>query len=51
MSKKIQIEELTRVEGHGGIEILLKDGRVQDVKFNIFEGPRFFEHVHQIGLL
>jgi len=45
MSKKIQIEELTRVEGHGGIEIFLKDGRVQDVKFNIFEGPRFFEHV------
>ena len=44
MSKKIQIEELTRVEGHGGIEIFLKDGRVQDVKFNIFEGPRFFEH-------
>ena len=45
MSKKIQVDELTRVEGHGGIEIFLKDGRVQDVKFNIFEGPRFFEHV------
>ena len=44
MSKKIQIDELTRVEGHGGIEIFLKEGRVQDVKFNIFEGPRFFEH-------
>jgi len=44
MSKKIHIDELTRVEGHGGIEIFLKDGRVQDVKFNIFEGPRFFEH-------
>lgn len=44
MSKKIEIKELTRVEGHGGIEIHLKDGTVKDVKFNIFEGPRFFEH-------
>lgn len=44
MSKNIQIKELTRIEGHGGIDIHLKDGKVHDVKFNIFEGPRFFEH-------
>ena len=44
MSKSIKIDELTRVEGHGGIEIYLKEGKVEDVKFNIFEGPRFFEH-------
>jgi len=44
MSKNIRVDEFTRVEGHGGIEIILKDGLVQDVKFNIFEGPRFFEH-------
>jgi sulfhydrogenase subunit alpha len=44
MSKNITIDELTRVEGHGGIEIMLKNGKIEDVKFNIFEGPRFFEH-------
>ncbi|HHL41671.1 MAG TPA: Ni/Fe hydrogenase subunit alpha [Candidatus Bathyarchaeota archaeon] len=44
MSKNITIDELTRVEGHGGIEISLKDGKIEDVKFNVFEGPRFFEH-------
>ena len=44
MSKSIKIDELTRVEGHGGIEINLKDGKVEDAKFNVFEGPRFFEH-------
>jgi sulfhydrogenase subunit alpha len=44
MSKSIKIDELTRVEGHGGIEIHIKDGVVMDVKFNVFEGPRFFEH-------
>ncbi|MBD3171084.1 Ni/Fe hydrogenase subunit alpha, partial [Candidatus Bathyarchaeota archaeon] len=44
MSKNIRVDEFTRVEGHGGIDIILKDGLVQDVKFNIFEGPRFFEH-------
>jgi sulfhydrogenase subunit alpha len=45
MSKTIKIDELTRVEGHGGIEVILEGNKVKDVKFNIFEGPRFFEHL------
>ena len=40
---KYTIPELTRVEGHGGIEVTLKGNQVEDVKFNVFEGPRFFE--------
>ncbi len=44
VSKSIKVDEFTRVEGHGGIEVILKDGIVQEVRFNIFEGPRFFEH-------
>ena len=40
---KYTIPELTRVEGHGGIDVTLKGNKVEDVKFNIFEGPRFFE--------
>ena len=45
MSKIIKIDELTRVEGHGGIEVLLEGNKVKEVKFNVFEGPRFFEHL------
>ena len=45
MSRKISVEELTRVEGHGGIEIVLNGKKVESVKFQIFEGPRFFEHL------
>lgn len=41
---KIKIEELTRVEGHGGIEVIMDGSKVKDVKFHVFEGPRFFEH-------
>ncbi|MFX0097666.1 MAG: Ni/Fe hydrogenase subunit alpha [Candidatus Hodarchaeota archaeon] len=43
MSRKISIEELTRVEGHGGIEVIFEGNQIKDVKMNIFEGPRFFE--------
>jgi len=45
MSKMIKIDELTRVEGHGGIEVLLEGNKVKEVKFKVFEGPRFFEHL------
>jgi sulfhydrogenase subunit alpha len=45
MSRKISVEEMTRVEGHGGIEVILNGKKVESVKFQIFEGPRFFEHL------
>ena len=45
MSKRIRIEELTRVEGHAGIEIEIDENKVKNVKLNIFEGPRFFENL------
>jgi sulfhydrogenase subunit alpha len=43
MSRVIQIEELTRVEGHGRIEVTFKNNTVKDAKVAIFEGTRFFE--------
>ena len=45
MSKKenIQIEPLARVEGHGGIKVDIKAGKIADVKVEIYEGPRLFE--------
>jgi sulfhydrogenase subunit alpha len=43
MHKSIVIDHISRVEGHGGITVKIKDGEVEDVNMDIFEGPRFFE--------
>jgi sulfhydrogenase subunit alpha len=43
MHKSIVINRVCRVEGHGGIVVNIEDGKVVDVKMNIFEGPRFLE--------
>jgi F420-non-reducing hydrogenase large subunit len=43
MGKTIEVEPITRLEGHGGLRIVLgDDGTVQDVQFNI-TSTRFFE--------
>jgi sulfhydrogenase subunit alpha len=42
-SRVIKVNQLARVEGEGGLHVKISDGRVQDVKLNIFEAPRFFE--------
>ncbi|MCX7718436.1 MAG: Ni/Fe hydrogenase subunit alpha [Candidatus Sumerlaeaceae bacterium] len=41
--KAIKVGFLARVEGEGGLHVKLRDGKVTDVKVNIFEPPRFFE--------
>ena len=43
MHESIVINRVCRVEGHGGIIVNIEDGKVMDVKMDIFEGPRFFE--------
>jgi len=43
MHKSIVIDHICRVEGHGGITVGIKDGKVTEVNMDIFEGPRFFE--------
>jgi coenzyme F420-reducing hydrogenase alpha subunit len=42
-SRTIKVDYLARVEGEGGILVKIKDQEVVDVKFRIFEPPRFFE--------
>ncbi len=39
----IKIDGLTRVEGHGNIVVNIKKGRVEELRFEITESPRFFE--------
>ena len=45
MSKNIDInvEHITRVEGHGNIVVNAKDGKVEKVEWQVPEAPRFFE--------
>jgi len=42
-SRSIKVDYLARVEGEGGIQIKVQDKVVTDVRFDIFEPPRFFE--------
>jgi sulfhydrogenase subunit alpha len=39
----ITVEALARVEGEGGMTVLLENGHVSDVRLEIYEPPRFFE--------
>ncbi|WP_461862716.1 nickel-dependent hydrogenase large subunit [Thermococcus sp.] len=41
----ITVDHIARVEGKGGIEIVMSDDGVKEVKLNIIEGPRFFEAI------
>lgn len=45
MSKnvKVNVEYLTRVEGHGNIVVNVKEGRLEECRLEIVESPRFFE--------
>lgn len=40
---KISIDYIARVEGEGTVKLEIKDGRLKDLKLNIWEPPRFFE--------
>jgi len=42
-SRTIKVDTLARVEGEGALLIKLKGQEVTDVKFRIYEPPRFFE--------
>ncbi|MDA3798170.1 MAG: Ni/Fe hydrogenase subunit alpha [Kiritimatiellae bacterium] len=46
LSKKeldINVEYLTRVEGHGNIVVNIKEGKLEKCQLEIIEAPRFFE--------
>ncbi len=39
----INVHHVTRVEGHGDIEVNLKNGTIEKCSWNVVEAPRFFE--------
>jgi sulfhydrogenase subunit alpha len=40
-----RVGELTRVEGEGSLTLRVRDGKVTEVRFGIFEAPRYFEQL------
>ncbi len=50
MSKKdlnINVHHVTRVEGHGNIVVNAKKGKIEEIKWEIPESPRFYEAMLQ----
>ncbi|MFC1769785.1 Ni/Fe hydrogenase subunit alpha [Nitrospirota bacterium] len=43
MKINVNIKHLTRVEGHGNINIKIVDGKLKEASWNVVETPRFFE--------
>ncbi len=39
----IDVHQITRVEGHGNIVLNAKDGKIEELRWEIPESPRFFE--------
>lgn len=39
----VDVEYLTRVEGHGNIKVNAKDGRIEKCEWQVIETPRYFE--------
>jgi coenzyme F420-reducing hydrogenase alpha subunit len=42
-SVRVDVEYLTRVEGHGNIVVDVRDGKLKECRLEIIESPRFFE--------
>jgi coenzyme F420-reducing hydrogenase alpha subunit len=42
-SKTIKVDYLARVEGEGSLVVNIKGNKIKELKFKIFEPPRFFE--------
>jgi coenzyme F420-reducing hydrogenase alpha subunit len=42
---KINVHHLTRVEGHGNINVTVKDGELVEARWEVVETPRFFEAI------
>jgi len=42
---KINVHHLTRVEGHGNINVKVEDGKLVEAQWEVVETPRFFEAI------
>jgi coenzyme F420-reducing hydrogenase alpha subunit len=44
-SYDIHVHHITRVEGHGNVVVNVRDGKIEELKLEIVESPRFFEAI------
>jgi coenzyme F420-reducing hydrogenase alpha subunit len=42
-SRHVDVQYLTRVEGHGNIVVNVKEGKLEECRLDVIESPRFFE--------
>ena len=40
---RVNVHQITRVEGHGNIILNATDGRIEELRWEVIESPRFFE--------
>ncbi len=40
---KVNVHQVTRIEGHGNIVLNVKDGKIDELRWEVSESPRFFE--------
>jgi len=45
ITKPLKTDHIARIEGKAGLEIKLKENKIQDITLNVVEGPRFFEAI------
>ena len=43
LNLSIDVPHLSRIEGHGNIRVVVKDGEVREARWDVVETPRFFE--------
>ena len=43
LNVNVDVHSLPRVEGHGNILVRIKDGRLEEARWDVVETPRFFE--------
>ncbi|RKZ22378.1 Ni/Fe hydrogenase subunit alpha, partial [bacterium] len=43
--KKVNIEPIARVEGHGGIRVEVEKNKIKKITVDIYEGPRLIEQM------
>ena len=41
----VDVRHLTRVEGHGNISVAVRDGRIEEARWQVVETPRYFEAI------
>jgi len=45
MARKINLNHITKIEGHAKLHIKIVKGEVKKVELKIFEGSRYFEGI------